>query len=143
MRPDTLLAAYPVVVPVRVAWGDMDAFQHVNNTVYFRWFEDARIAFFEEVGWLAAQQAGGPGPILARTQAVFQAPVAFPDTVHVGARADGLGDDRFTMQFAVASEAQGRIVAEGDGRIVSFDYAKGRKANLPDDVRRAIERLDR
>ena len=45
-----LLALYPVTLALRVAWGDMDAFQHVNNTVYFRYFESARIAYREWFG---------------------------------------------------------------------------------------------
>lgn len=45
---EQLLADYPVIATFPIAWGDMDAFQHVNNTRYFRYFEDARIAYFEE-----------------------------------------------------------------------------------------------
>ena len=45
-----LLRDQAVVVAVPVAWGDLDAFGHVNNTRYFRWFEDGRIAFFDAVG---------------------------------------------------------------------------------------------
>ena len=45
-----LLDAYPVIIEIPIAWGDMDAFQHVNNTVYFRHFESARLAYFEKIG---------------------------------------------------------------------------------------------
>ncbi len=49
---DALLPSYPVVVEWDVAWGDMDAYGHVNNVVYFRYFEQARIAYLERIGWL-------------------------------------------------------------------------------------------
>ncbi|MCB9665731.1 MAG: acyl-CoA thioesterase [Alphaproteobacteria bacterium] len=138
---DDLLFDLPVVVRVPVAWGDLDAFQHVNNTRYFRWFEDARIALFEQVGWLAAMRAGGAGPILARTGCVFRKPVAFPDTVAVGAGVRDLESDRFTMVFRVVSEHKAVVVAEGDARILSFDYRAGTKAPLPDEVHAALEAL--
>lgn len=43
---------YPIVLSQDLIWGDMDAFEHVNNTVYFRYFEDARLAYFEKLGML-------------------------------------------------------------------------------------------
>jgi len=135
-RPE--LAEFPIVVEVPVAWGDMDAFRHVNNVVYLRWFETARIALFEAVGWRHTLEASGVGPILARTSCVFRAPVTFPDTIWVGARIEDLGVDRFTMIYRVVSKGLDRIAAEGDGRIVSFDYAKGRKAPLPEAIRAAL-----
>ncbi|MEM6954586.1 MAG: thioesterase family protein [Myxococcota bacterium] len=122
-----------VVVEVPVWWGDMDAFGHVNNTVYFRWFENARIAFFREVGW----GHEGVGPILAKTDCVFRQPVVFPDTVKVEAAAEDLREDRFTMTYRVISDRLGEV-AFGSGRVVAFDYANGTKAPIPAAVYEAI-----
>lgn len=135
------LADFPVVIDIPVAWGDMDAFQHVNNTVYFRWFETARIAFFQQVGWLSDGGPPGVGPILAKTSCAFRRPTTFPDTVRVGAAFTDLGDDRFTMTYRAVSLAQGAVVAEGDGRIVSFDYPHGVKAPVPAHVVAAMKAL--
>jgi acyl-CoA thioester hydrolase len=138
-----LLADYPVMASFPIAWGDMDAFQHVNNTRYFRYFEDARIAYFD-----AADIAGvagvpsGIGPILASTSCRFKAPLTFPDTIGVGARVTELDEDRFLVEHAVASEQLGRIAAVGTALIVSFDYSKQAKANVPQEWREAIERLE-
>lgn len=132
---------YPITVTIPVAWGDMDALGHVNNTIYFRWFETARITFFERVGWMRPGAPEPVGPILARTQAVFRAPVHYPDTIVVGTRALDLGPDRFTMQFRVEREADGALLCEGDGRIISFDYEAGEKAALPPAIRAAIDAL--
>ncbi|HJL17504.1 MAG TPA: thioesterase family protein [Sandaracinaceae bacterium LLY-WYZ-13_1] len=132
---------FPIQIRVPVAWGDMDAFQHVNNTVYFRWFESVRIECFRRIGWTEVQARTGVGPILARTQCVYRKPVTFPDTVLVGARVDDLGEDRFTMVYRVDSERLGPEAATGDGRIVSFDYRAGKKAPLPAEVREALEGL--
>ena len=137
------LAEFPVTIDVPVAWGDMDALGHVNNTVYLRWFESARIAYFDRVGWVLESGERGVGPILARTQAVFRSALAYPDRVRVGARVTALCEDRFTMLYRVVSEAQGRVACEGDARVVSFDYGAKAKSPLPDAVRQGIEALER
>ena len=141
MTIESLLADYPVRRETPVAWGQMDAFAHVNNTVYFRWFEDARIMLFERVGWLEAMEQTRVGPILARTQCVFKRPLTYPDTVHIGARVQDLAADRFTMSYRIASHEQQAIVAEGDARIISYDYSANAKAPIPDGVRAALAAL--
>lgn len=137
-----LLAGFPVTLPWPVAWGDMDAFQHVNNVTYFRWFETVRIAYFEAIGWTGPSGPSGVGPILARTSCVFRAPLTFPDRVILGARASDLTDDRFTMHYRVVSERLGKVAAEGEGTVVSFDYRAGVKAPLPPPVRASILALE-
>lgn len=139
---DDLLAGYPVTVRWPVAWGDMDAFAHVNNVTYLRWFESVRIAHFAAIGWTPDVTQGGVGPILAHTACTYRIPLTFPDTVVLGSRIVDIGDDRFTMRYRVVSEALGRLAAEGEGRIVAFDYGTGRKASLPAAVREAIVALE-
>ena len=135
------LDAYPIIVDVPVAWGDMDAFGHVNNTVFFRWFETARIAFLEAIGLVAGGEGGGIGPILASTSCRFRRPVQFPDTVRVGVRTSSVEEDRFAHEYIVVSRTSGAVVAEGTGVVVSYDYGAGRKAPIPPAVRAAIDGL--
>jgi acyl-CoA thioester hydrolase len=144
-HPDVegLLEGFPVVVAVPVHWGEMDYFRHVNNTVFFRYFESARIAYLDRIGFREERAEGGMGPILASTHARFRRPLTYPDTVRVGARTVELGTDRFTMEYRLVSESQAAVAAEGGGVLVSFDYAAGRKGPLPEGVRGAIERLER
>jgi acyl-CoA thioester hydrolase len=137
----TELAEFPITVEVPVAWGDMDAFDHVNNTVFFRWFETARIAFLEAIDFTAGGAGGGVGPILASTSCRFRRPVTFPDTVTVGVRVTDVAADRFVHEYRVLGRALGEVVAEGTGVVVSYDYAAGGKAPIPESVRAAIGRL--
>lgn len=137
-----MLDDFPVCFETPVAWGEMDAFAHVNNIVFFRYFESARIAYFRRVGFLEHMEQTGVGPILARTSCVFRHALTYPDTVRVGARADDVGEDRFTMHYRIVSTAQDRTVAEGEGRIVCYDYRAGAKAPLPDAVRAAIREIE-
>jgi len=133
---------FGVAVDVPVFWGDLDAFQHVNNTIYFRWFETARIRYFQEAGFLEHLEATSIGPILAETSCRFRLPLTYPDTITASAQAIDLGVDRFTMLYRVHSQTHGRLAAEGEGRIVCFDYDKHCKAPLPTSVRQAIEALE-
>ena len=137
-----LLKHFPVVVQFPVAWGEMDAFNHVNNVVYYRYFENARIAYFDKVKMMEVMQQTGVGPILSRSQCRYLHQITYPDTVSVGARVSDIASDRFTMQYAIASHTSRRIAAEGEGLLVSFDYQKNEKANIPDIVRQHIISLE-
>jgi len=138
---DELLAGYPVVVEIPVAWGDMDYFRHVNNIVFFRYFESARIEYLERIGFRELAADDPVGPILASTGCRFRRPLTWPDTVAVGARVTGVGEDRFSMAYRLVSRKSGEVAAEGDGVLVSFDYAEQKKVPLPERVRLAIELL--
>ncbi len=134
-----MLGRFPERVSIAVAWGDMDAFRHVNNTVYLRWFETARIAYFERIGLV---QYGGVGPILARASVDFRRAVTYPDTVDVDVTVAKFGTTSFEMRYRARSRALDAIAAEGDGVIVMFDYATNAKVPLSGEVRAAIEALE-
>jgi len=137
-----LLKTYPVVIETPVAWGEMDALRHVNNIVYFRYFESARMAYFTRLGVWDYMNETGIGPILASTACRFKLPLTYPDTVSVGAKVSGIEVDRYVMKYAVVSHAHGRVAAEGEGLIVSYDYRALGKAPLPDEIKRRIEALE-
>lgn len=132
----------PVSISIPVAWGEMDAFNHVNNAAYFRYFESARIAYFEKIGMLAYMEEHGIGPILGHTECRFRIPLTYPDTLAVAAWVSELGEDRFLMQYTVTSHKAQAVAAEGTGRIVCVEYASGKKTALPDALRNAICRIE-
>ncbi len=135
--PEKVLERCAVVIERPVTWGAMDAFQHVNNTVYFRYFEDVRIAYFD--GVLGERNEHGVGPILAETRCRFKAPLGYPDTVRIGTWISEVGEDRFTMEYVVVSERLARVAAIGSGLIVCYDYRAGHKAELPESWRARLQ----
>jgi len=139
---DNLLQGFPVVVEFPVAWGEMDSYRHVNNAVYFRYFENVRLEYFRRLGWFELEQATGVGPILAATQARYRRPLTYPDMISVGAHVGTVGQDRFTMDYRLVSHALGEVAAEGQGTIVAFHYGRGKKVHLPDEIRRRIGELE-
>ena len=137
-RAAELLADCATVYTTPMAWGEMDAFQHLNNVAYFRYFESARIAYFEWTGITAGGIPQRIGPILASTGCRYKAPLTYPDTLHVGVRLAETADDRFTLEYRVVSQALGLVAAVGDSVIVSYDYETNRKVPLPDAWREAF-----
>lgn len=131
----------PVVISQDLVWGDMDAFQHINNTVYFRYFEDVRIAFFEKAGVIEEMNKSQIGPILASTHCNFRLPLDFPDTIQVGVRVDDIKTNRFTMKYSIYSEQLGKVAADGDGLIVYYDYRQKKSCAIPDTILTSIQVL--
>lgn len=136
------LKDYPITLGLPVAWGEMDAFGHVNNIIYFRYFESGRLAYFTEIGYLDHLKKSGVGPILATTQCKFRKPLSYPDTITVGARVSELSEDRFLMQYLIISQRLESAAAQGDGLIVSYDYRQQRKVSIPETIRARIEALE-
>ena len=125
------LYEYAVVVEIPVAWGEMDAFQHVNNTQFFRYFETARVKYFENIKILDYMNNYALGPILASTEAKFLAPVKYPDTLSVGVRSMKLESGRIRHEYAIWSHATSKLVAKGESLLVFFDYKVGRPCDIP------------
>ena len=136
---DALLAGYSVVIAIPVQWGDQDALAHVNNVVYFRWFESARIAYFRQIGLVRERDGADLGPILASTSCDYRRSIVFPDTVHVGVRVTRIGRTSIGLEHRIVSQEQRALAAEGTSTTVFYDYAAGRPHPVPDEVRRAIE----
>src|SRR5262245_53264806 len=141
-KAHALLAGFPVIVDQAFVWADMDSYQHVNNVVYFRYFENARLEYFRRLGWFEYEDQTGIGPILASTQARFRRPLTYPDTISIGARVVDVGTDRFQLAHLIVSHGQQEITTEGSGTIVTFHYARQEKVTVPDELRRRIEHLE-
>ena len=100
----SVLGAFPVRLTLPVQWGEMDAFHHVNNVHYLRWFESARITYFAALG-IAIELDGSPKlrPILARSTIDYRAPVTFPDTVTVEVLNQLIRENPHNMTQAIRS----------------------------------------
>jgi len=137
-----LLNDYPVIVEFPVAWGEMDAMGHVNNIVYFRYFESARIAYFEQIKVMDYMTETGVGPILGEISCKFRIPLTYPDKVLVGTRVTDIQEDRFAMKHLVVSMKHRKAAAEGIGVIVTFDYREGKKVAVPAEMTRRIRDVE-
>jgi acyl-CoA thioester hydrolase len=127
MTPHPDLEDYPVVIKRPLSWGDMDAYGHLNNVMHFRYFEDARIAYMHQCGWLALKESAGIGPIVASAQARYRKPVHYPDVLLSGVRIAQLLPDRVVFDHRLVSEQAGGICAQGEVVMVNYDYHRNQK----------------
>ena len=120
-----------LTTPLR--WGDMDAYGHANNTVYFRFFEEARIQ------WLASLGLGGvgeaTGPVIIKTSATFLRELTHPARVVVETYADKAGNSSLETYHLLKDADNGEVYADGYAKIVWTDRSTRRSTSLPDTLR--------
>ncbi len=127
--PGNLVAT--INIPLR--WGDMDAYGHANNTVYFRFFEEARIVWLASLELGAAEQP--TGPVIIKTSATFLKELNHPATVEVKTFADKAGNTSLDTYHLMTDAETGEVYAEGYAKIVWFDRKTRKSAPLPDSLR--------
>jgi acyl-CoA thioester hydrolase len=139
---EELFRTFPVIVTQAVVWGEMDSYQHVNNVVYFRYFENARLEYVRRLDWFTLEESTGVGPILASTQARFRRALTYPDTIHIGIRLLEMKEDRIIVEHHIVSEKLNEIATLGDGVIVAFHYPTGKKVPLPEELKTRMLALE-
>ena len=122
---------FKITVEIPVQWRDMDASQHVNNVVYLKWIESARIHFYRDLMDGSLINEENIGPILAWQECKYICPVTFPDTVIVGIRKSEVLKDRIVTEAKVYSKNLKRIAAISKQHSVAYDFKVRAKAPLP------------
>ncbi len=136
------MAGFPVTIELPVLWGDQDAFRHVNNVIYLRWFESARIAYAAKVGLLDRVETDRVGPILASSHCDYRRPLVYPDRVRVGSKVTRVGRTSIAFEHRVVGEAAGAVAAEGTAALVYYDYDRACPVPVPESIREAIRALE-
>jgi acyl-CoA thioester hydrolase len=137
-----LLGRYPVSVDIPVAWGEMDAFQHVNNVAFARWVETARVAYFTRLGLMPRVASEGTGPIVGRLAIDYRRPLTYPDTVRVEATVQSIGTTSFRMAYRMWSKQHQAEAASAEDVIVMVDYGSARPIAVSESLRAAIAGLE-
>lgn len=124
---------------LRIRWGDMDALGHVNNTVYFRYMEQARISWFDGLG--LRDSAAREGPTVITASCTFLKQLVYPGHVELKIYIGQAGRSTFETWIEMRpSYDPGVVYAQGSAKIVWVDYGKGKSAPLPEKLRSAVER---
>ena len=120
-----------------IRWGDMDALGHVNNTVYFRYMEQARIEWLYELAQEGVGFLSGTGPVIVNASCTFMVPIVYPGDVEVRMYLAEAGRSSIGSHYEL--DCAGKRMAEGDAKIVWIDLASGRSVPLPDQVRAKLD----
>jgi len=122
-------------IPVR--WGDMDAYRHVNNTIYFRYFEQARVEWLEQSGSTVSLE-NPVAPVIINASCTFLIPVNYPATVVVRMYLGEPGRSSVMTWYELGVEGDDRLFAEGAAKVVWMNPVTGKSVPLPDDVRAGV-----
>jgi acyl-CoA thioester hydrolase len=127
-------ALIDLVIPVR--WRDLDAYNHVNNSTFLTYIEEARIAWFGTLGeaWRTPQAE----PLVAAIQVNFKAPIIHPESLRVILRVAKIGNASLTIDHQICSQnSEQKIYSDGHTVLVWVDPSVGRPTSLPMAVRNA------
>jgi acyl-CoA thioester hydrolase len=118
---------------IDVAWGEMDAYGHVNNAVYSRYIESARIKYLSEIGWDKFEPP--ILPILGSLEVRFQKGIQFPDRITVGTRPLEIREDRVVIEHVIISEEEPEVArVVGRSLIIPFDSRTAKKTSVTVEV---------
>jgi len=124
----------------RIRYGDLDTNAHLNNVAVHQFFESARVAYmrglFPEIDPMG--RTGGFGMIFAETHVRFASPGFYEEDLRVDVKPDELRRSSVRIAFRMVSEADERLVAEGWGTLVGYDYEQGRAAPFPEPIARRL-----
>jgi acyl-CoA thioester hydrolase len=117
---------------IAIRWGDMDAMGHVNNTVYFRYMEQARIGWFEALV-PEAQAWKTTGIVIVNASCNFRRPINYPGTVEVKVFVGAPGGSSVPTSYELSIE--GEIYADGAATVVFIDMQQQKPVRIPDAIR--------
>lgn len=126
---------HEMVIPVR--WGDMDAMGHVNNTIYFRYLEIARLEWLYRIG--GKPDPEGTGPVIVNAFCNFLRQIEFPGEILARHYVTNPGRSSFDTYITLErSDDPGVIYAEGGAKTVWTDFKAQKSVPLPDWVRALV-----
>ena len=133
-------ADYPHTLPIATRWMDNDVYGHVNNVVYYAYFDTVINRWLVDEGGLDIHGGAVIG-LCVESGCSYLAPVAFPDALEAGLRVAHLGRSSVRYEIAIFRAGGDEAVAQGRFVHVFVDRASRRPVDLPERLRAALQRL--
>lgn len=125
------------LIPIR--WGDMDAYGHVNNTIYFRYMEQVRVEFLESLGYRVEPK--GTAPVIINASCTFLIPLTYPGMLEVKMFFAAPGRSSIPSSYEIRLQGNDTLYATGEAKIIWTDVANGKSVPIPDDLRLRLEQM--
>jgi len=147
-----LVKEYSSVTNIDLQWGEQDAFGHLNNAHFLKFFESGRIAFYFQLvePALSKDSEYGHGitkigPIVKTVKCDYKLPVTYPDNICVATRVpiEGIGKNGYNVEAIMVSRKLEKIVAKSEVVVVTYDYRIGKKADIPADYKDLLIKLEK
>lgn len=126
------------LIPMR--WGDMDAYGHVNNTIYFRYMEQTRVEYLECAGY--SLQPKGITPVIINASCTFLVPLTYPGVVEVKMFFGVTGRSSISTRYEIGLQGDTILYATGDAKVVWADMASGKSVPIPEDLRNRLSDIN-
>lgn len=129
------------IARMSIRWGDMDALGHVNNTVYFRYMEQARIEWFSAIG--CDIDLSAEGPVIVNANCSFIKQLKYPGEIEVLTYVGSPGRSSFETVYEIRRvDADDTIYAHGSAKVVWVHFASEKSTPLPDRLRLLLSAAD-
>lgn len=132
---------FPVKLPLRIDWSEMDLFGHVNNVSFMKYVQAARVNYWEQIGLYPHFAATNIGPMLASTSCLFKKPLFYPGNIVVQSRMAFIKTSSFGIHHQIL-DSEGAIAATAEDVMVLYDFTKNEKVTFPDALRKIVEELE-
>ena len=132
---------FPIKLPLRIDWSEMDLFGHVNNVAYFKYIQAGRVNYWEISMLTAIFSEKKTGPILLSTTCQFRKPLHYPGNIVVESRIEFIKTTSFGIHHRTLNE-ENEVAAEAHDVIVMYDFNKNEKIPVSDEFRNAVERIE-
>ena len=119
------------LIPIR--WGDMDAYGHVNNTIYCRYMEQIRVEYLEQLGFKVRPE--GTAPVIINASCTFLIPLNYPGVVDIRMYCARPGRSSIPTHYEIRLQGDDTLYATGDSKIVWMDVSTGKSVSIPDELR--------
>jgi acyl-CoA thioester hydrolase len=139
-KPPARRGEFKVWRDLSTRWADNDAYGHVNNTVYYAWFDTAVNAWLIEHGMLDVA-TGNPIALVVETRCSYASPLAFPQIVEAGLAVVAMGRSSIRYRIGIFAKDSETAAAEGEFVHVVVDRQSRRPVAIPDEWRRELEAI--
>ncbi len=131
---------YKVFYPINTRWSDNDIYGHVNNVMYYSYFDTAANRYLIEEGGLDISDGSIVGYVV-NSGCQYHSPITYPETIEAGLRVDRLGSS--SVQYGIAIFRQGQQQAAANGHFVHVfvEREENRSVAIPEKLREALQRL--
>jgi acyl-CoA thioester hydrolase len=132
---------FPVKLPLRLDWSEMDLFGHINNVAYFKYIQASRVNYWEVTGLATNFNQTKVGPILLSTGCQFIKPLHYPGNIVVEARMEFIKNTSFGIHHRILNY-KNEVCAEAHDIIVTFDFNKNEKVPVSDAFRKVVSEIE-
>jgi len=133
---------FPVNLNLRLDWSEMDSFGHINNVMFFKFIQASRMNFWEHVGLVGNYYKDKIGPILVSSGCQFSKPLFYPDNITVEVRLEFIKTTSLGLYHRILN-GKNELSAEAHDVIVLYDFAKNEKVTISDELREAMEKVQK